>query len=699
MSMPPPRAYRFNGFTLDLAAMRLCHGQQELPLEPKSFRLLELLIENRDRVLRKDEIFRAVWPDTAVTDNALTRAVAQIRKALDDDPKNPRYIETVPTIGYRFIGELTEDRQQPASAPAVPVAPRRRTAIWLASAGAAAVLLAALAAWKLVPRPAPPAMSPAMPLTTYRGNEEAPSFSPDGNQVAFQWNGENEDNTDIYVKTVDPGATPLRLTTDPAPDRWPAWSPDGRTIAFVRSLASGKQELILIPALGGPERRLLELKSLFDNRSPGPAWSGDSKWILISIPTGSGSTLSRVSAEVGETTPITNAQESMADSFPAVSPDGTTLLYERHGGFNFGDLYALPITADMKPAGAPRLLLGGHQLGGQGGWTPDSKQVIARVAFGQLVRMPAGGSSSPQLIAEVGNNVNTFDISRRGNRLAYSVLNGDSNVWRIDLKAKVPHPEPLVASTMRDVYPQYSPDGRKLAFHSNRAGHGSQVWVADSEGKQPRQLTFETVGLTGTARWSPDGQTLTVDSNTTGVFQVYTVSADGGKMTPLTHGAYPSFSASWSRDGRWIYYTSRATGRDEIWKMPAGGGTPVQVTHNGGIMAVESTDGNTLYFCKELGQGSIWQMPAGGGPEEQLTNSVFRTNFAVTRDGIYYMTGVEVDRKAALMFYKFATKTSTLMLRIGIPDYGLDISPDGRYLAYDQLDNPASDLMLIENFH
>ncbi len=112
-----------------------------------------------------------------------------------------------------------------------------------------------------------------VPLTTYAGWELYPSFSPDGNQVAFSWDGEKQDNFDIYIKQVD-GVAPVRLTTDPAPDNYPAWSPDGRNIAFTRSL-NGRQAVILIPSIGGPERKLLEITG------SSVAWSPDAKWLVF----------------------------------------------------------------------------------------------------------------------------------------------------------------------------------------------------------------------------------------------------------------------------------------------------------------------------------------------------------------------------------------------------------------------------------
>src|SRR5580700_7960128 len=106
------RSYRFDQVEIEVQNLRVTVGSEIRPLEPKSFRLLVFLIENRGRALPKEEIMGAVWPDSFVSDNSLARAITQIRKALDDDPKAPRYIETVPSIGYRFVADLKEEVQE-----------------------------------------------------------------------------------------------------------------------------------------------------------------------------------------------------------------------------------------------------------------------------------------------------------------------------------------------------------------------------------------------------------------------------------------------------------------------------------------------------------------------------------------------------------------------------------------------------------
>ena len=148
-----------------------------------------------------------------------------------------------------------------------------------------------------------------------------------------------------------------------------------------------------------------------------------------------------------------------------------------------------------------------------------------------------------------------------------------------------------------------------------------------------------------------------------------------------------------------MYITSKKPAATRYGRCPTVAVLTVQITHNGGVGALESLDGKTLYFGSEAGAGSIWKMPVAGGPEEQIADSLYRTNFAVTSRGIYYMTSPDFSRKSTLRFYNFANGANTTILPIGIGEFGLGVSPDGHYLAYDQVDDPASDLMLIENFH
>src|SRR5450631_2188700 len=203
--------YRFDNVQIDVQNLRLTVGTEIRPLEPKSFRLLVFLLENPGRALTKDEIMAAVWPGAFVSDNSLARAITQIRKALDDDPKAPRYVETVPTVGYRFVGEC----EQQDSAASVElnknegiagVEVRKRRPILWAGVGLGLLAGLGLCVAALQGRPSGPyplhVVSVAK-LTSYPGDEREPAVSPDGSTVAFSWSGAVGNNYDIYV--VKPG--------------------------------------------------------------------------------------------------------------------------------------------------------------------------------------------------------------------------------------------------------------------------------------------------------------------------------------------------------------------------------------------------------------------------------------------------------------------------------------------------------------
>jgi eukaryotic-like serine/threonine-protein kinase len=171
-----------------------------------------------------------------------------------------------------------------------------------------------------------------IPVTSYHGREVSPALSPDGKQVAFSWNGEKEDNYDIYVKLADAG-DPVRLTTNAAVDDCPVWSPDGRFIAFVRS-GPAEPGFYVVPALGGPERKVAAIP-VFPTHVPliTVDWSPDAKWLVITDTSVRPPPLALVSVDDGQKRPLTSpSATSYGDFVPAFSPDGRWLAFLRAHG-------------------------------------------------------------------------------------------------------------------------------------------------------------------------------------------------------------------------------------------------------------------------------------------------------------------------------------------------------------------------------
>lgn len=573
--------------------------------------------------------------------------------------------------------------------------------MWIA-AGTVLSIGIAIAGWRLTTAApsAPDAPLQPIPLTSYRGSESDPSFSPDGNQVAFAWDGEKQGIFDIYVKLIGPGA-PLRLTMGSENSYRPRWSPDGRSIAFLRGSSEERFSVIVVPALGGPERRMGAYTSVGSGSGyslPSLCWTPDSKALIVSenLAPGQPNSLVLVSLETGETRTLTHPPpEVRGDMWPAISPDGRSLAFVRTNA-TFYHAWLLPLGEGLQPQGEPKQLRVGEVTSME--WMPDSRELIFS-AGGTLHRTPASGSAKPQLIPGLGIGVTSPSVSLQGHRLAYAVGTQDTNIWQVDLNAKSAALDEGLSSTFRDVFPQYSPDGKRVAFYSSRAGR-QDIWVANADGSQAARLTSLNAATTGSPRWSPDGQQIAFDSNAGGQYHVYAVSADGGQPRKLTRDDDESFTANWSHDGRRIYYASKRSGDYQVWKMPAQGGDGVQVTRGGGIAPTESPDGKTLYFVKENGMGGLWKIPVEGGPETKVISDVFRYNYAVTEKGVYFMPNAGRDQASSVQFLNFATGMAAPVVKIQKPlDLGLTISPDGRTLLYAQVDSSGRNLMLVENFH
>jgi Tol biopolymer transport system component len=150
---------------------------------------------------------------------------------------------------------------------------------------------------------------------------------------------------------------------------------------------------------------------------------------------------------------------------------------------------------------------------------------------------------------------------------------------------------------------------------------------------------------------------------------------------------------------------SNRTGQRQIWNIPSGGGEPVQLTKQGGVVAFESWDGRFVYYSERAGEGErnglggLRKVPSDGGEETLVLPSVTFLNFAVARDGIYYIPRADSQGRYSLRFLSFATNLSQPVLPLSGIGVGLAASPDGRSLLYTQRDEPKSDLMLVPHFH
>jgi Tol biopolymer transport system component len=576
--------------------------------------------------------------------------------------------------------------------------------------GAAALLLLAVAllAVQRLWRPQPPA--PTVVQLTPERRAGAGSFSPDGTQVVYQSLGETGNNLDLWLRIV--GQVEARqLTTDPAADKFPAWSPDGTRIAFTRSGAVPFVGSIhLVSPLGGAARRLCDLPTV--GRL---SWSPDGRWLAAAV-VDSGlparAHLVLVLAGSGEAHALTSSKPGEVHWAPSFSPDGRALAYGTCVNVTTISpallrcaVQVLPLDSELRPGGPARAVT--QPILGLLGitWTADGGSIVYAAAD-RLWRARADGSGSPERVELAGRGASFPSVSKAGTRLAFVRANLEMHIYRLPFGGS---PSPVLESAFADIFPKHSPDGRRIAFMSERAGEHFQdqaIWLADIDGANATRITRGPAAFQGSPSWSPDGQSIVFDAGAeVGKIDIWTIRTDGSGLRQLTSDPGSEVVPSWSRDGRFIYYASNRTGRFEVWRVAAEGGTEEKLTSEGGVVPVESVDGRTLYY-QSAERGALLARPTSGGqPRTVLSCVPTMFSWAVGARGIVHVEcgppggdPVYVRRQQTLRYLDFASgKDEPLATVEGDWIGGLSLAPDGQSILYGRR-LPSSSLMMIDNF-
>jgi Tol biopolymer transport system component len=278
--------------------------------------------------------------------------------------------------------------------------------------------------------------------------------------------------------------------------------------------------------------------------------------------------------------------------------------------------------------------------------------------------------------------------------LVYQFHLRDVNVWQYDIGDGLSNAKPLTDSTSLDYNPQYSPDGRQLAFVSKRSGV-MEIWVCGSDASNARQLTSRRQGFTDSPRWSPDGEWIAFTSNEGSNRDIYVVPRSGGSERRVTDNPSEEGRPSWSVDGKWIYFRSSRSGEPQIWKVRWEGGNPIQVTKGGGYEGFESPDGKTLYYVRRRQWTGLWEVPVAGGPERLVLDDVYQTGWAVTRDAIYYRAHPSKELRRWDLGSGKISVIGQLGGGLGLHGSALTVRLDGSAVAFSQKDSDRLDLFTL----
>jgi Tol biopolymer transport system component/DNA-binding winged helix-turn-helix (wHTH) protein len=625
-----PVTYAFGDVRLDTGRLAAFRGGAAIPLEPKAFDVLRYLIEHRDRLVTKDELLDAVWPGTFVTPNALTRAVAQLRKVLGDDAHDAKYIETVSKRGYRFIAPVvvtpngspqdttdTARSSSPRFVPSPVTASGWRRHRLIAGSIAGLAVVAAVAAFALKSGAIRENGTPSMRrVTTRSGYSGLPSLSPDGRAVVYA--SDSTDSLELYVVGLAPGSAEMALTNDRGQNVQPAWSPDGQWIAFHSAKRGG---IWVVQSTGGTPRQIVDFGS-------DPAWSPDSARLVFTSDAGgmtSQSVLWTVSLEGSDARELTRlGQPPGRHRAPAWSHNGRLVTFIVSQGGWTNEIWVI----DIAHATTRRIAVAPN--GSSPCFAPDDRGVYwggpNKEGNGRLWRHAISAEGNPigedTVVLPVGASaIDGVTIAPSGT-IAFGLVNDDSNLWAIDVDAtgrSSTGPVRLTDDVARNIDTDYSRDGR-IVYTQMAVGLAISVLVSRDDGSAQAPLIAGTDAWN--PQWDPSMKRILIIGGPSGQGRFGWVDVDTRRTTPLPLKIGDMRHPRLSPDGRELaFHVIEPNGVMNVWTQPLDG-LRVKVTADTEAVSYPawSPDGRSLAVeIKRGDQTNLGVVSRTGGPVEQLT--------------------------------------------------------------------------------
>lgn len=655
-SQASPRVIRFGVFELDIAAGELRRDGLKVRLQNQPVRVLTLLLKRAGEVVPRDDFREEIWPaDTFVDfDRGLSTAINKIREALGDSADNPRFVETVPRRGYRFIapveGENTAESVSrtpvpPAASPAGPEPAasqsgvpsqlaalrfKHRTGVWVVAV-AAAFLLGLLGRDAFMDRGDLPANDLAVrkfqiPLEDASGfaRSHRSAISPDGTMVALIDRGR------LWIRDLKFLQSRKVAGTEGASS--PFWSPDSKFVGFE---AGGS--LQKVPAAGGPSTTLCDLPpGVFQGATWGVAGS-----VVFSV---SQKGLFEVSGQGGDPALKLKADPAKGETnltTPYFLPDSRTLL------FFVSQFDAGPEWKIVALSGSIRKEV--HKIKATTIYNPGT---LAYSSSGHLIYSRSGPNPSvwaldfsPSALAASGVPFRVggdHPSCSSDGTLVYESLSGPHQLVWVDRAGKVLRTIGQPQDRMRR--PALSPDGSEVAVTGNENGN-DDIWIHDTARGTKRRFTFYA-GVDASPSWSPSGDRIAFDSMRSGLRDLFVKAADGsGEVQPLVTGPLWQAAPQWSRDGKYLLYATQ--GRETAWDqwyrpLPDGDPTPLLQTSPMEAEAKLSPDGRYVaYQSDESGRFEIYvtAFPSGEGKRLVSTNGGATPKWSPRGDELFYVEG------------------------------------------------------------
>jgi Tol biopolymer transport system component/DNA-binding winged helix-turn-helix (wHTH) protein len=733
----------FSEYRLDVREHRVWRGNTLVPLSPKAFELLVVMVQGAGRLLEKDYLLRSVWPDSYVQDANLSVHVANLRKVLGKAPDVEQFIETVPKVGYRFVAPVSRLLQsenvsgpihessslgssearihsQPENVGPISVdvsaalpAPRWNHRSLRSLLLTLFIVIACGAGISIVwftakgHGPTTESGTSTRPLTSTPGLFLQPAFSSDGQELAYTWRSNKDAHQSIYLQHVF--SDDRRLLMDTGRDDYsPAWSPNSTEIAFLHSVGDGQSLEIQIakkqnPALRRRVATICDANDVFRN-PPTLSWSPDARQLVTTDCNDKNASpaLTLISVDTGRKHQLTRPPSRTWDDQAAFSPDGAWIAFRRSQGDCSDEIYLVPAN------GGPERKLTSRCDSIDGlAWAPDGKHILfssgRATSLGNIWSLPLSGGS-PVAVTTPLTHTSSPAVSPVGRRIAYVDSPKNVSTWRLAVDTPG-NAEPFIASNFFDASAVYSPDGKYVAFRSDRSG-ANEIWICQSDGSAPKRITHFDGPMTGSPRWSPDGHSLVFDSRANGRADIYVVNLDNGKHERITDSAATNSDnvvPSWSRDGSLIYFSSNRTGEWQIWRHALDTGIESQVTAHGGFNAIEAPDGKSLFYVGNRERTEIRRLELNGIHADVSVTTVepgIWHAWTISGGSLYYLKRSSFS--SAMTLFRLDLRSGRLQSLGQTPQAANDsisVSPNGRWILFAQRSSTNTSIMIMDGWN
>ena len=715
MNPSDTRFYQFGNFRVDSADRRLFHGDEEVPLPPKVFETLLLLLEKPGQLVGKDVLMERLWPGTFVGEDTLAQKISLLRKALTAGNGSEGYISTVPKLGYRFTGDVrlgpcgtdgiqVETRSITDITPAANVAPAvgKRNRSLIIGIVVTAVVCGVGVVWLAARR------SSAFSAANYRIKKLDVSnplvygvISPDGKYLAYVGAGNGKES--LWVRPVASAGKGLQIVPEMAGTFWGVtYSPDVEYLYYVFSEpSSGVGVLYRVNSLGGVPQRLLEGIDgavSFQARGQRLVYKRYASLIqrdVVELVTVRADGMdARLIARSDARIPFFNyswtAEDRIAYSEGIQTPRGI-------------DWYVAEI-----PAG------GGAESKVVGPYSAPIKiiQELNRSEIGALATDPQTGLAQLWLFNRNGdvrrvtndtNHYTTLTIAPSAHRMLATRTESEDSLWVVDTANLLGERTQTPAATRLNLppggynHPVWTPDG-DIVYIVLSGGDANELWWMKSDGTGQRRLISNGADNRDD-EVSPDGKFVVYVVDRNGSGSIWRIDIDGSNSLKLTDGGADNFPTV-SPDGNWVVYNASVGGRWGVWKVPSQGGTAVKISDSSFTSPRISPDGKLLTFEHEASANhelrwGIFRLEDGlllrdveleKGCEDVLWS----------RDGkslIYYS---KISRPQILWIQPITGQSPKILMDLGSTDVPhLDLSHDGKKILMVRR-NLKTDLALLE---